>query len=115
MSKNTYLHFVFNLFLGSCGFSITKMTSGNNIETEYLELNKKNEWPVLYQVFQLLIALFILTFFRYIHLYTYISINVYVACMFIITSFQFQEQLTKESLFEIMSNHRQRKSQSILK
>lgn len=26
------------------------MTSGNNIETEYLGLNAKNEWPVLYQV-----------------------------------------------------------------
>ncbi|XP_018577685.1 tyrosine-protein phosphatase non-receptor type 61F isoform X2 [Anoplophora glabripennis] len=30
-------------------YIIDTMTSGNNIETEYLELNAKNEWPVVYQ------------------------------------------------------------------
>nr|CAI5860932.1 unnamed protein product [Callosobruchus analis] len=30
-------------------FIETKMTTGNNIETEYLELNSKNEWSALYQ------------------------------------------------------------------
>lgn len=38
-------------------YIINTMTSGNNIETEYLELNAKNEWPVLYQVFQAYINL----------------------------------------------------------
>lgn len=33
------------------------MTSGNNIETEYLELNSKNEWPALYQVSTLLVRI----------------------------------------------------------
>lgn len=68
-----YMYTIFYLFLGSCSVLITKMTSGNNIETEYLELNKKNEWPVLYQVFQELIVSLILT-----HLYTYILYIIYL-------------------------------------
>lgn len=31
--------------------------SGCNIETEYLELNAKNEWPALYQVILIIIGL----------------------------------------------------------
>lgn len=49
-----YYQSFFILFSGSCSVLETKMTSGNNIETEYLELNKKNDWQGLYQVFQVI-------------------------------------------------------------
>lgn len=41
---------LFFIVLRSLLLAHNKMSSKSNLETEYLELNAKNEWPVLYQV-----------------------------------------------------------------
>lgn len=53
MEMDLFITEYFDFIPGSCSVLKTKMTSGNNIETEYLELNKKNDWQGLYQVFKL--------------------------------------------------------------
>lgn len=48
---NNYVQFFVILHVGDKKKFI--MSSGSNIETEFLELNAKNNWPALYQVVNL--------------------------------------------------------------